>query len=490
MKDDLDPEGRRLPVKIDGTSNGEFLPEPENKIQRAYNCHANEISDHYAKRLNLSRRRFLKSSCGMAAGFLALNQIGKTFVTGGGLFTIPEAAAMDRDMADAIIRGDELIIDMQTHCVDPSADWARGEDGRRWQRVLGQVFGQSAKCDTGSFDCFSAKQLVKEVFLDSDTDITVISALWGARNQNPTPIEYAAEVRDILETLGDRQRVLIQGGVLPNEPGALDFMDEQAEVFKVDAWKLYPQWGPDGVGYFMDDETHGIPLLERARKIGVKVICAHRGIPLGGGLEYKYSDPSDIARAANIFPDLTFLCYHSGFEPGHAEGPYNPDQPEGIDRFIKSAVEQGYTPNKGNLYAEMGSLWRYYMSRPDQAAHVMGKLIKYLGEERICWGTDSIWYGSPQDQIVAFRNFKISEGFREKYGYPEITRSMKEKILGLNAARIHNINAGRLKQIDRDRIRELKTTYSEDPNPGFRTFGPKTRRDFLALANARQGYPA
>ena len=106
---------------------------------------------------------------------------------------------------------------------------------------------------------------------------------------------------------------------MPNEAGELERMQEMVDVHGVSAWKLYPQWGPDGVGYHMDDPV-GIAFLERARELGVKVVAAHRGLPLPG-LQYEYSDPADIARVAARYPDMTFLCYHSGFEPGSPRGP-------------------------------------------------------------------------------------------------------------------------------------------------------------------------
>ncbi|MGD8614328.1 MAG: hypothetical protein PVI91_01500 [Gammaproteobacteria bacterium] len=55
----------------------------------------------------------------------------------------------------------------------------------------------------------------------------------------------------------------------------------------------------------MDGEKWGIPFIESARNLAINVICAHRGISLGG-LEYKYSHPVDIARAARRFPAVTF----------------------------------------------------------------------------------------------------------------------------------------------------------------------------------------
>jgi hypothetical protein len=55
------------------------------------------------------------------------------------------------------------------------------------------------------------------------------------------------------------------------------------------------------------------------------------------------------------------------------------------------------------------------------------------------WGTDCLFYGSPQPQIQAFRAFRISEEFQERYGYPALTKELKAKVLGLNAARLYDI---------------------------------------------------
>ncbi len=481
---DFDPHGTRLPIKVDTATNGEFVPRPLTRLQCVANAHAHELVGAAAKKTGLGRRGFLKTLMGSAATLLAFNQVHARAGVTGGAFAIPADAAYDPDIAQAALGGDEFIFDIQNHCVDPSGSWTQGTDGRRWERVLNQVFAQRRKCDGGDYTCYSAEQLVKEVFLDSDTDVSVVSALWGARGSNPTPIEYAAEARAIIDTLGGRQRALIHGGVLPNEPGALAFMDVQAREFNVAAWKTYPQWGPEGTGYWMDDEQYGIPFIEKARELGVKVVCAHRGIPLGG-LEYEYSHPADIARAARSFPDVTFICYHSGFEPSIAEGPYDPNADQGVDRLIKAHQDNGFEPNSGNLYAELGSTWRACMSKPDQAAHLLGKLLRYFGEERICWGTDSLWYGSPQDQIQALRSFQISEAMQEQYGYPRFTARARRRIFGLNAVEAYGLDLNEVLQAGRhDRLAQLKEVYRNNPNPSFQTFGPKTRREFLRLQSS------
>ena len=56
------------------------------------------------------------------------------------------------------------------------------------------------------------------------------------------------------------------------------------------------------------------------------------------------------------------------------------------------------------------------------------------------WGTDGIWYGSPQPQIMAFRAFQISAEHQERYGYPALTDEVKRKVFGLNAARLFGVD--------------------------------------------------
>ncbi|MAA87346.1 MAG: hypothetical protein CME39_06770 [Haliea sp.] len=100
--------------------------------------------------------------------------------------------------------------------------------------------------------------------------------------------------------------------------------------------------------------------------------------------------------------------------------------------MVTSPRDNGIAPNS-NVYAELGSTWRYLMRDPDSAAHSLGKLLTYVGEDNVLWGTDSIWYGSPQDQIRAFRTFQIADKLQQLYGYPKMTAALRAKVFGLNA---------------------------------------------------------
>jgi uncharacterized protein len=111
----------------------------------------------------------------------------------------------------------------------------------------------------------------------------------------------------------------------------------------------------------------------------------------------------------------------------------------GVNRLITSMLNAGIAPNQ-NVYAELGTTWWSLVGRPEEAAHVLGKLLRYVGEDNVLWGTDAVFYGSPQGQIQAFRAFQISEQFQEQFGYPALTADIKRKVLGLNALRLHDVD--------------------------------------------------
>jgi hypothetical protein len=120
----------------------------------------------------------------------------------------------------------------------------------------------------------------------------------------------------------------------------------------------------------------------------------------------------------------------------------------GVNQLIQSLLAAGVISNPDNkepfkahnVYAEMGTAWGSCMRDTNQAQHYIGKLLKYLGPDNICWGTDCILSGSPQSQIMAFQAFQITPAYQQKYGYPALTPEIKAKIFGLNAAKIYHVD--------------------------------------------------
>ncbi len=486
---DLDPDGRKLPVKLDSTSNGEFAPVPLDESHRHANHLAREWASELAHKLGQSRRAFLTTLSGAASTLLAFNAAHARAGRNGGFFEISNEAKTDAALAAAELGKREFIFDVQGHFVNPTGAWTK-----RLPPGAKPLQFPSTQCDLAKgpgerayLDCIGPDQFVKDVFLDSDTDLMVLSFVPSTREDEPLTIEEATATRDIVEKLEGSQRLMLHGRVNPNQKGDVEDM-ERLKEFGIVAYKTYTQWGPDGAGFWMTDDV-GVAFVEKARKLGVRNICIHKGLDFGPK-SYEHSTCRDIGPIAKQFPDMNFLIYHSGFVTSKPEGPYDPKRTDGIDALVTSLLGSGIKPNS-NVYAELGSTWRFLSMRdPDSAAHAMGKLFKYAGEDNVLWGTDSIWYGSPQDQIQAFRTFQISEGLREKFGYPTITPALRAKVFGLNATKPYNLAADELKKfIQRDKVAQSRLEYAERPNPSFATHGPRTRREFLNLRAWHAGEP-
>jgi hypothetical protein len=468
-----DPAGRRLPIKLDSTSNGEYEPVPLTALGHAARAAAQASVDEAVRKLGVPRRRYLISLLGAAATLSAFDRAFAANGKRGGQFAVPDAGRFELAAASTKLAGDEFIFDVQLHHVNPQGEWRKGASANALRGM--------PKSDCGKPDyleCLSSAEMLKDVFMDSDTAMGVLSHVPGGPETNPLDFEAAGATRTAANLLDGTERLLLHGRAMPTLAGEIDSMDAQVAKYPLAAFKTYTQFGPAGgpEGFFLDDERYGLPFIERARKLKVRNICVHKGLPFGPR-GYEYSTCRDIGAVAKRYPDMNFLIYHSGFDPRLGEGPYNRQAKAGVDALIASVEQHGA---RKNVYPELGSTWRYLMREPDQAAHLLGKLLRTFGEDNILWGTDSIWYGSPQDQIQAFRAFEISADFQDKYGYPALTAERKRKIFGLNAARVYNLQPDAMRaKLARDKVQKSKNEYMNDPDPSFMTYGPRNRREFF-----------
>jgi predicted TIM-barrel fold metal-dependent hydrolase len=237
--------------------------------------------------------------------------------------------------------------------------------------------------------------------------------------------------------------------VHPDIDGEIQGMAEVVERIGPSGWKVYTLGATTAAdfgrikGWYLDDDL-GLQFLESVRASSVKLVCAHKGL---SGL-VDTGSPRDFGPAAALFPDIDFVAYHSGFEPGDGqptddtrEGPYTEETAHiGVNRLVQSLHESGIAPGS-NVYAELGTTWYCLIKRPLEAAHVLGKLLNAVGHDNVLWGTDAIWYGPTQAAVDTFRAFQIPAWMQEQYGYPELTPELKAKILGLNATKVYGIDA-------------------------------------------------
>jgi len=488
-----DPEGTRLPIKLDTTTNGEYLPQPLPEHVVWSKELAAKWAGENAKRIGRGRREFLVSLTGAATCLLALNHASAIAGQNGGTFEVPAEAALDEETATESLGKKEFIFDIQTHHFNPVDSWSKPTPWSNAVLETAAATGCNILPDQefGHLSCTDARAFVREIFLDSDTDAGVLTFVPTSEEKMPLSHEQADSTRQIVNSMPGDHRLLLHGRVVPNLPGDLERMDELQEKWNISAWKTYTQYGtgPDSGWWLNDDVGHAF--LDKVRASGAKTVSCHKGLPLPfplmgeDNLQYRFCQ--DVGPAAKNYADINFIIFHSGYDPTMPEGPFEPGNPQsGTDSLVQSVLDSEL--GKGsNVYAELGSTWWEVMKKPDQAAHLIGKLLKYLGEDNVLWGTDCIFYGSPQDQIQAFRSFQISEEFRDRFGYPKMTDEIRAKVFGLSSARIYGIEPAKTAAARAaDPIGRARVAYQARPDPSFVSYGPKTRREFLTLA--RQGH--
>jgi hypothetical protein len=434
----------------------------------------------------MSLADYWSSRQGTAAALRALDE-----AWGGGFYNIPPEAALDREAADEALGGDQLVIDIQTHYAADRPFF--GEELPKIflglaESVGGDLFkGLDKLVRTQAQALYSLSEYLRCVYLESETAVAVLSSAPATEGASKTHLLSNSELigtRELIDRLSGTGRLINHCVVTPNVSGEIEMMDRWREWCHPAGWKVYTMYGAEGGGpmhwdaptWMLDDEGCGQPFLHRARETGVRIVCAHKGLTFGTNTGWDGpSSPRDIGPAAKAFPDINFFIYHSGYEPRQGdqeEGPYSEEvSHRGSNRLIKSVKDAGLGPGS-NVYAELGTTWYLIMAHPREAVHVIGKLLSAFGEDNILWGTDSIWYGSPQPLIDAFRAFQIPEEYRERYGYPQLTPRAKEKILGLNAARLYGIDPQKAHAAARnDDLAWVKAALEEYSVKGTPTMG-------------------
>jgi predicted TIM-barrel fold metal-dependent hydrolase len=459
-----------LPAQI--VSNEEFFPLPQTADQKRVESRIQEMGDSFGKLLGMSRRQFLATSGGMAAAFLAMNEVF------GPYFDVQAAEAIDPAVREEKWPKDQFIFDIQTHHVDVPR--GKGKELISLFRQPAERFNPDLKGHKHRYEDLAMENYIKEIFFDSDTVMGVISGIPQRPNQNILPVERMVETKNKVNGLAGSERLLSHGLVAPNlKEYNKEDMQRQKEDLKIDAWKMYTglYFGRDEAGpWWMDDEKVAYPMFEVSRKIKVKNVCVHKGLPLFGFNE-EHCNPRDIAKAAADFPDLNFIIYHSGFRSlrGGAEvqrekllGEKEDGNPKSktsvpfqVDWVTDLCKARRANPKLTNIYMELGSTFGHtVVIQPLLCGHILGQILDAFGEDHIVWGTDSIWWGSPQWQIEALRRFQMPKELIDKFGYKPLTKEIKDKIFGLNAARVYGFDAAaKRKAIPADYLSRLKTAY-------------------------------
>jgi uncharacterized protein len=128
-----------------------------------------------------------------------------------------------------------------------------------------------------------------------------------------------------------------------------------------------------------------------------------------------------------------------------------------------------------NVYGDLGAIFAWtVIAQPQLAAAMLGTLVKGLGAERIVWGTDSIWTGSPQWQIEAMRRLEIPEEMQRRHGFKPLGPSdgpLKNAIFATNGLKLFGRDAD-IAKLDSDALAKQKARYiAAGADPSFIRYG-------------------
>jgi hypothetical protein len=476
-------KGIDSPIPTQVVSNEEFIPRPQNEQQRRMEYLIGALAEQKARKLGMDRRSFMASSMGMATAFLASNMVY------GNHWDVNEAETLEFAAAEEKWpKGEYFIFDVQTHFTNGMALQFRTAEFVR-------NMGFQLKNDPASY---SFPNFVKEIFFDSETGMIVISGVPGKEiNRGPDgkilergartpgltgqvlPSWLMAERKAEINQLAGSQRALCQGNCAPNHywdrtrngpdrVALLEQMEREVKTYGIDSWKWYCHTDPgrSGNGFRLDDEKLTYPFYEKSRELGLKVFSVHKGYASQSRTLGHLAHPADVERAALDHPDLTFIIYHSAIKHGPGEPEFDQD---GFfdattgdfawhDALMK--IKQRH-PSINNVYPEIGSAFgSLAVQHPVMCQHLIGKNIQHYGADHVIWGTDCLWWGSPQWVIEAFKRFQISDELCERFGYTKLTKEDKANIFGLNAARAYGVDvAVQRNALPGDALSRLKTAY-------------------------------
>jgi uncharacterized protein len=473
---DLDAQADAVPpIPARIASNEEFIPPPQTPQQQAYEARVNALAEQEAGRRGLSRREFFRTGSGMAAALLALNEVF------GPCYQVSAAEVKEPGAFEEKWPKDQFIFDVQTHHVDVSRKWYDDTpDGKATVRFFQMLRPFRDVKDT--LELLNRAHYVKELFGDSDTTMAIISGIpsrdW---DKNPLPPDQMVATRKYVNDIAGSRRVLSHGLLRPNlGKKELEEMERQVKELKIDAWKMYTGAELGEKAWFLDDEKVAYPCWEKTVKLGIKNLCVHKGLPLSAFNE-KACTPLDLEKAAKDWPQLNFIVYHSGFRgfgflgQGKGDKVVDPktDDPQEIPWISDILRILKKNPKIKNIYFELGSTFQQLSSSaPTTCLHMLGQMIQTAGADHILWGTDSIWGGSPQSQIVRLRKLTMPEELITKFKYPELTDEIKNQIFGLNAAKVFGVDVkAQRKAIKADKLTQLREDYRKNPAPSNTQYG-------------------
>ena len=474
----------RSPIPVQSVSSDEFVPAPQTAKQREFEARVKALGASLARRHAMSRRSFFKTAGGMAAAFVAMNEV---YAKTGLIYDVLPGEAADLNLAQARADGlkGQFVMDMHTHFL---RDDTRLMGFVRMREAVGKAGWNPALAGKPqTIEELKFPNYFKEIFLDSDTKVACISGSYSIEERDSfLTNRMKHDAREKVNREAGTRRMFAHAIFTPGWPGWLDKVDEENETLRPDSWKGYTIGDNTNKHlskhpFRLDDEKLMYPFYERLVKAmqkypdrpGLKNVCIHKGLfPPSIESQFPhlvgYCHVGDVGKAAKDWPQLNFVIYHSAYRwgggPQAAEQGWAQAQRTGRVEWVSDLADIPGQYGVSNVYADLGQIFaQSTTAEPNLCAFMMGALIRGLGADHVVWGTDALWTGSPQWQIEALRRLEIPEDLRKKFGFAAMGPAdgpVKRAILGQNNARLYGYSPKQQAGLQHDKVACYKDLYA------------------------------
>ena len=433
----------------------------------------------------MDRRTFLRSVGGAALmlGVLAAchdESNGAKGKRSGGTYRVPEDAATDPGAAKGALARRRVRV-RRADALPRLRPEPRRRRTQRHRRA-GELVPAARVRRGGRRACFSVDQYLDLLFNQSDTSMMILTAIPIPDAVNPLSMPHMEAARHLADRVCGDGRVLLHGGVQPTVGAAgaqIDGMSALRRDHPIVGWKVYTH--APGAGWWLDDHDADAP------KVGEAFLAQGRGGRSDGSCACTRASPAGAStprpptsvRRRRRTPTCGSSCTTRATRRGGREGPYDPDGRRRRPADHAACATPGSAPGGERLRRA-----RLHVVEPDARSRPRPRTCSAScswrsGPDNVLWGTDSLWYGSPQDQIQAFRAFEISPELQERYGYPGADApSSSARSSARTRATLYGITAPDTKcEFSRDELAKLRET----DGVALRTFGPETDRELRTL---------
>ena len=268
--------------------------------------------------------------------------------------------------------------------------------------------------------------------MDSDTKVALLS---GAPFDDPTwwllSNEQIRDARAAINNIAGTKRMFSHSVFTPGQEGWMDEVDKAIAEYKPDSWKGYT------VGDPLSPDHQGHRLAPRRREAGVSVlreggqvghqehlhpqgpVAAGLRAVLARGMEARHRGRCAQGRERLAAAQLHHVPRCAAPVPRRSAvraGSVREDRrdPLGHRRRRDPAKARRARTSTANWAPRSPPVpWPTRAWRLPWSA----QLVNGMGADHVVWGTDSVWYGSPQWQIEAMRRLEIPDDMMKKHGW-------------------------------------------------------------------------